>query len=549
MKRLLALLLACLLLVMNACGTPTEDAANTEPSELTAEELPESCRCWFDIAASSGTAEPDSQLPFAEKGHDCTSEIYGIHMPDGSYTDLILREFQTEGVTVAEFSNGGAKVETNAGRLAWNGERYNAFTISARDCAIPNLMPVDGGLLRLDISGNCTIDGGGEPCFNGFDCVLITGDGTLTFTTMGIRCGGDRFDLPALMVAGDVTVVCPDMELLSNGNAPAYSQLGGTVYTDWMQVNGEVLVADGLLLARQLLEAKACTFRGGVALIDEYNVDGAAAIVMSGGQAYFNGELPKGTTVEGGAGTLAAAELAAVTSRIYGAALLDNEKDGSAYYQTAFSGEWAPVDGESVTWDSLCAEQVEPLCWFGGTMKLNDAALEELLPWGALHLDLTGNNTISGELGGTSLLFTGDGSLSANKLSVWGWGAVARPVLVVRDDAEIIITGNEELAIGSNAEQEGLLLVEDGTLTCPALWLQNAALVVKSGTVHVTGDCSIEKGSITVEGGTLLLDNGLWMGEGDITLNGGQIATPGGEESLCLDNGTIHQGGGTVREP
>ena len=549
MKKALALLTACLLLILTACGTTDTAYAPNESIGLTAEDLPESCRQWFDIAANSGPAEAVSQLPFAEKGHDCTSEIYGVHMPDGSYTDLILREFQTEGVTVAEFSNGGAKVETNAGRLAWNGERYNAFTISARDCAIPNLMPVTGGLLRLDISGDCTIDGGGEPCFNGFDCVLITGDGTLTFTTMGIRCGGDRFDLPALMVAGDVTVVCPDMELLSNGNAPAYSQLGGTVYTDWMQMNGEVLVADGLLLARQLLEAKACTFRGGVALIDEYNVDSAAAIVMSGGQAYFNGELPKGTTVEGGAGTLAAAELAAVTSRIYGAALLDNEKDGSAYYQTAFSGEWAPVDGESVTWDSLCAEQVEPLCWFSGTMRLNDAALEELLPWGALHLDLTGNNTISGELGGTSLLFTGDGSLSANKLSVWGWGAVARPVLVVRDGAEIIITGNEELAIGSNAEQEGLLLVEDGTLTCPALWLQNAALVVKSGTVHVTGDCNIEKGSITVEGGTLLLDNGLWMGEGDITLNGGQIATPGGEESLCLDNGTIHQGGGTVREP
>ena len=58
-----------------------------------------------------------------------------------------------------------------------------------------------------------------------------------------------------------MTVVCPDMELLSNGNAPAYSQLGGTVYTDWMQVNGEVLVADGLLLARQLLEAKPAPSR------------------------------------------------------------------------------------------------------------------------------------------------------------------------------------------------------------------------------------------------------------------------------------------------
>ena len=50
---------------------------------------------------------------------------------------------------------------------------------------------------------------------------------------------------------------------------------------------------------------------------------------------------------------------------------------------------------------------------------------------------------------------------------------MTRPVLAVRDGAEITVTGGEELAIGSNAEQEGLLLLEDGTLTCPALWLQN----------------------------------------------------------------------------
>ena len=379
--------------------------------------------------------------------------------------------------------------------------------------------------------------------------MLITGDGMLTFTTMGIRCGGGRFDLPALMVAGDVTVVCPDMELLSNGNAPAYTQLGGTVYTDRMQVNGEVLVADGLLLARQLLGAKGCTFRGGVALIDEYNVDGAAAIVMSGGQAYFNGELPKESTIEGGAGTLAAANLASVTANSYNATLLDNEQDGGAYYQTAFSEEWAPVDGESVMWDGLCAAQVEPLCWFGGTMKLNGAALEDLLPWGALHLELTGSNAISGELGGTSLLFTGDGSLSVSKLSIWGWGAVTRPVLAVRDGAEITVTGGEELAIGSNAEQEGLLLLEDGTLTCPALWLQNAALVVKGDTLHVTGDCSIEKGSVTVEGGTLILDSGLWLGAGDVTVAGGEIVVPGGEDALCLDKGRVTINGGTIREP
>ena len=548
MKKRFALLMACLLLMLTACGTADTPNEPKEPTGLTAEDLPESCRQWFDIAANSGPAEEDSQLPFAKEGQNCTSEIYGVHMPDGSYVDLILRAFQTEGVTLEDFSGGGAKLETSAGRLAWNGERYDAFTIAAQDCAIPNLMPVDGGLLRLDISGECTIDGGGEPCFNGFDCVLITGDGTLTFTAQGLRCGGERFKLPALMIGGNVTVVCPDMELLGGSDAPVLVQLGGRVYTDRIETVGQVLVADGLLLARQMNGVTGCTFRGGVALMDEYNVD-SAAVVMSGGEAYFNGELPKGTTIEGGAGTLAAANLAAVTAHAYDAALLDNEKNGSAYYQTAFSEEWAPVDGKSVTWDSLCAEKVEPLCWFGGTMKLNDAALEELLPWGALRLGLTGSNTISGELGGTSLLFTGDGTLAADKISVWGWGAVAKPVLVIRDGAEITVTGSEELAIGSNAEQEGLLLLEDGTLTCPALWLQNAALVIKNGTLHVTGNCSIEKGSITVEGGALRLDNGLWMGEGDITLTGGEIVTPGGEESLCLDNGTIHQDSGTIREP
>lgn len=67
MKRLLALLLACLLLTLTACGTQAEDIVTVEPSELTAEDLPESCRRWFDIAASSGTAEPDSQLPLRKR--------------------------------------------------------------------------------------------------------------------------------------------------------------------------------------------------------------------------------------------------------------------------------------------------------------------------------------------------------------------------------------------------------------------------------------------------------------------------------------------------
>lgn len=549
MKKLLALLLACLLLGVTACGTAGDVAGDPAvPTELTAEDLPESCRKWFDIPANSGPAETDSQLPFAAQGQGSTSEIYGVHMPDGSYVDLILRSFQTEGVTLEDFSGGGAQLETTTGRIAWNGERYDAFNIAARDCAIPNLMPVDGGLLRLDISGDCTIDGGGEPCFNGFDCVLITGDGTLTFTTQGLRCGGERFDLPALMVSGGVTVTCPDMELLGGGDAPVLAQLGGTVCTDRIETAGQLLVAGGVLLARQLNGPAGCTFRGGVALVDEYNA-GGAAIIMNGGQAYLNGELPAGTVVEGGAGTLAAANMDAVTAHPYDAALLDNERDGGAYYQTAFSEEWAPVDGSAVTWDGLRLDRVEPVCWFGGALQLRDAQLDELLPWGSLHLDLAGENLIFRELNGASLLFTGDGSLTVGKIGIWGWGPAARPVLAIRDGAEITVIGGQELAIGSNAEQEGLLLLEDGALTCPALWMLNGALVLKSGTLHVTGDCSIEKGSVAVEGGTLILDNGLWLGEGAVIVSGGEIVVPGGQEGLSLDSGSVTVTGGVIREP
>lgn len=546
MKKILALLLACLLPVLTACGAESDaPAGNGGTKVLTAEELPESCRRWFDIAAVSGAAEGDSKLPTAENGQDSTSDIFGVHMPDGSYVDLILQSYQTEGVTLKDFSNGGARVESSEGRLAWDGEVYDAFTIRAEDCAVPNLMPVSGGLLRLDISGDCTINGGGEPCFVGFDCVLITGDGTLTFETLGISCGGDRFNLPTLMVDGDVTVICPDLELHNNGSVPVYAQLGGSVYTDRMETQGQLLAADGLLLARQVNGAAGGTFQGGVALLDEY--DGAAAeIVLSGGAVYLNGAFPAGTVIEGGAGALSAAGLGSLTVHTYDAVLRSIETDGSAYYQTAFSEDWAPEDGGSVVWNSLCAEQVESLCWFGGTLELTGAALTELLPWGALHLELTGENSVSGELGGTSLLLTGSGSLTANKAGLWGWGAVTRPVLVIRDGASLTVTGGEELSMGSNAEQEGLLLVEDGTLECSALWLQNAALVVRGGTVHVSGDCSIEMGSVTVEGGTLILDNGLWLGEGDVTLTGGRIVTPSGEEGLCLDKGKLHLDGGTV---
>ena len=202
MKKLSALLLS-LLLLLTACGAPgqpdnaapsTPDDALAAETALCAKELPEACRVWFDIAETSGTAEKDSKLPLAERAGDGACDYLAIRLPDGSYTDLILEGKPVEeGVTLADFSGGGAKQEGSYGQLAWNGELYHAFTVSAADCTLPNLTAPDGGILRLNISGDCTVDGGGTEyaCFEGFDCLLVTGDGTLTvLNAAALDCGG-----------------------------------------------------------------------------------------------------------------------------------------------------------------------------------------------------------------------------------------------------------------------------------------------------------------------------------------------------------------------
>ena len=76
MKKLSALLLS-LLLLLTACGTPaTPGDAATLPTPndeilveegLRAEDLPEVCRLWFDLAETSGAADKSSSLPLASR--------------------------------------------------------------------------------------------------------------------------------------------------------------------------------------------------------------------------------------------------------------------------------------------------------------------------------------------------------------------------------------------------------------------------------------------------------------------------------------------------
>lgn len=71
--------------------------------------------------------------------------------------------------------------ESAASQVAWELETYHALTISAEDCAVPNIAPEDGGILRLNITGDCEVVTVPElGIFESFDCVLVTGTG---------RCG------------------------------------------------------------------------------------------------------------------------------------------------------------------------------------------------------------------------------------------------------------------------------------------------------------------------------------------------------------------------
>ena len=568
MKKLVCLILSAALLALTGCGSsespaPEVPAVTEAPAEAAAPEaspvpaqepeaLPESCMIYYDAAETGGATAEGDERPYSPLADGGVSESYSVRLPDGSYEALLTLPFG-EGVTLEEFSDGGAERLRGVYTLAWNGEKYYSFGIGADSCAIPNLSPdVGGGVLRLDIQGDCRVDGGGEEfgTFTGFDCVLITGSGTLTVeNTSGLELGGGSLPVPALVLDGDVDVFTDNLFCTPNeGCDLAAAVLRGALHMDRLDAaGGDILVSDGLLLSRTLSGVSTAVFRGGTALLDEVNAE-SPTFILSGGEAYLSGEIPEDTVIEAGAGTLSAGNIAAATVNGHGATVLDRDADGSAYYATVYSTDWA--DESQTAWDALRVDCVDGRYWFAGALELQNAELASLIPWGAVHLSLSGENRITGDLGGASLLITGGGSLTAEQQSgVWGWGAVHAPIVAVLGGAAVTVQC-EEFAVGSESGGEGLFLIDGGSFTAEHnLWLQNAVLEIRSGTLHIAGDLAMERGKIVVSGGELIVDGSVWLGEGGVILSGGELVVPGGAEALALDAGTITATGGTVREP
>lgn len=545
MKKLAALLISVVLLLVSGCGKQDSDA-----DQLRAEDLPESCRGWFDIAETAGAAEENSGFPAAARAAEGAAEGgIAARLPDGTEVDVVGESEQfAEGVKLSELTDGKAKRLGSGGRVIWNGELYDACTIAAENCRLPNLRPHEGGILRLDISGDCTVDGGGEEfgCFAGFDCVVVTGSGTLTIiNTSGLASGTGRLPLPALLVDGGVTLRCGSIGVAANeAGVPAFALLDGTVCAESLWLGrGELVVAGGVLSARDIFEVSGATFRGGVTLLGYAGDCANMKVVLSGGALYTADALPADAAVEAGAGTLCVKDAAQLSVKKYDkATVLDSENDGSPLAYTDYSEDWAGIVS-GARWDGLAAQQAEGL-WFVGKLTMDNGRCDELKPWGALWLELRGENFVQAELGGTSCVLTGGGSLTADTLNIWGWGGMHTPLCSIGADTEVYCAN---LRMGSNAGGAGTVVISSGKLTVDnEFWLQNGTLEVRGGEVRLCGDAAIEKGSLNITGGTVIIEKGLWIGAGDVNLSGGTLVLPNGEDSLTLESGKLHNHGGTL---
>lgn len=545
MKKLAALLISVVLLLVSGCGKQDSDA-----DQLRAEDLPESCRGWFDIAETAGAAEENSGFPAAARAAEGAAEG-GIAacLPDGTEVDVVGESEQfAEGVKLSELTDGKAKRLGSGGRVIWNGELYDACTIAAENCRLPNLRPHEGGILRLDISGDCTVDGGGEEfgCFAGFDCVVVTGSGTLTIiNTSGLASGTGRLPLPALLVDGGVTLRCGSIGVAANeAGVPAFALLDGTVCAESLWLGrGELVVAGGVLSARDIFEVSGATFRGGVTLLGYAGDCTNMKVVLSGGALYTADALPADAAVEAGAGMLCVKDAARLSVKKYDkATVLDSETDGSPLAYTDYSEDWAGIVS-GARWDGLAAQQAEGL-WFVGKLTMDNGRCDELKPWGALWLELRGENFVQAELGGTSCVLTGGGSLTADTLNIWGWGGMHTPLCSIGEDTEVYCAN---LRMGSNAGGAGTVVISSGKLTVDnEFWLQNGTLEVRGGEVRLCGDAAIEQGSLNITGGTVIIEKGLWIGAGDVNLSGGTLVLPNGEDSLTLESGKLHNHGGAL---
>ena len=302
MKRISCLLLSLLLALLCACGgtdthTPsdqTEPDGGEGPSAV-----PAACALYYDYAGLEVIAPTDSKLPLAAgASHGAPDYLPLWH--NGEYGQLAASG--GEGYTVPELTDGRASEEGAYGRFCWNGELYHCIHIKADSSYVPSLCSTSGGILWLELSGDCWADTGWDETghFGGFDTVVITGSGTLTLSQR-LEAGTGKEKLPALIVDG-VAVACPEVTLTANAAAEDTANLlllSGSLTADRAAVSGDVCIAGGTAGLGLLLDCPRLVCRGGECVLREgwgftdENTDAVPAVLLTGGTLTANVWMPE----------------------------------------------------------------------------------------------------------------------------------------------------------------------------------------------------------------------------------------------------------------
>ena len=318
MKRISCLLLSLLLALLCACG---DTNANTPaPSQQTEPDrgegpaaVPAVCALYYDYAELEVIAPTDSKLPLAAgASHGAPDYLPLWH--NGEYGQLAASG-GGEGYTVPELTDGRASEEGAYGRFCWNGELYHCIHIKADSSYVPSLCSTSGGILWLELSGDCWADTGWDEIghFGGFDTVVITGSGTLTLSQR-LEAGTGKEKLPALIVDG-VDVICPEITLTANAAAEDTANLillSGSLAADRAAVSGDVCVTGGTASVGLLLDCPRLVCRGGECILREgwgfadENTDAVPTVLLTGGTLTANVWMPENIVYQLWEGTITA---------------------------------------------------------------------------------------------------------------------------------------------------------------------------------------------------------------------------------------------------
>ena len=302
MKRISCLVLTLLLALLCACGQtdtlPADDPPSADPV-ASLDDIPQVCRLYYTYAGWSPIAPTDSKLPLAASASRGAPDYLSLWHQD-EYTQL-----GGEGLSIADVTGGKATEEGAYGRFCWNDELYHCVHIKADSCLIPSVGSVNGGILWLDLSGDCWADngtGGEIGLFGGFDTVVITGSGSLTLS-QSIEVGAGQAALPALVIDGvDVTV--PSLFLNANSASDSTANLvvrsGSLTVEDMAFTTGDACVTGGTLTVSQLMDCTNLVCRGGTVTITEgwgFSGDGHQAVtptvLLTGGTLDANVWMPE----------------------------------------------------------------------------------------------------------------------------------------------------------------------------------------------------------------------------------------------------------------